>query len=126
MRLEVHFGSGDVLARGRQEHAPQVSENLRQSASDAQAVVVPGSGLACEAEGAGTTGGTEAEGAAAGISTAGVALGAGESSRSPRLHPPANGTQSTAAHARTARTDFFDEAERTVVAREGRRGIAAA
>jgi hypothetical protein len=124
MRLDVHLGSGELLASGRQAHAPHESENLRQSASVAQAVLVPGSALACDAEGAGAPGGAEAAGAV--VSTAaGVALGAGESSRSPRLHP-VNGTNSTAAHATAARKVFDGPMERTGAARDGVGGIAAA
>ena len=105
IRLDVHFGSGEVLVKGRQLQAPQVSENVRQSASVAQLVDVPGSGLACDAEGTGATGGAmEADGAADGAATtAGVALGAGEGSCSPRLQAPPRAAKSTIADAVTAR-----------------------
>jgi len=109
IRLDVHFGSGEVLVKGRQLQAPQVSENVRQSASVAQLVDVPGSGLACDAEGTGATGGAmEADGAVGGAAdgeatTAGVALGAGEGSCSPRLQAPPRAAKSTIADAVTAR-----------------------
>jgi hypothetical protein len=127
IRLVVHFGSGEVLASGRQEHAPHVSENLRQSASVAQAVDVAGSGLACDAEGAGTPGVAEADGAADGASTtAGVALGAGESSRSPRLQAPVKAAKSTAVAASVARAFLDSPAERSGASREGMGAIAGA
>jgi hypothetical protein len=103
MRLDVHFGSGDVLAKGRQLQAPQLSEKVRQSASLAQ--LVPGSALACDAEGAEATGGAmEAAGSAEGAATtAGDALGAGEGSCSPRLQATPRAAKSRIADAVTVR-----------------------
>lgn len=137
MRLDVHFGSADVLANGRQAHEPQLSEKVRQSASVAQVVDVAGSALACDADGAGATGGgMDADGAApadaetAGAATiAGLALGAGEGSCSPRLHAPARIATRTAAEAvtlRGGRAFSLDSADRTGGNRERSRGIAAA
>jgi hypothetical protein len=105
MRLDVHFGSGDVLVKGRQLQAPQVSEKVRQSASVVQLVDVPGSDLACDAAGAGPTGGAmDAEGSADGAATtAGDALGAGEGSCSPRLQATPRAAKSRIADAVTGR-----------------------
>jgi len=98
MRLDVHFGSGEVLVKGRQLQAPQVSEKVRQSASVAQLVDVPGSALACDAEAAGATGGAMEEGSADGAATtAGDALGAGEGSCSPRLQATPRAAQNSIA-----------------------------
>jgi hypothetical protein len=128
VRLPAHFGSGEVLENGRQEHMPQDSENVRQSASVLQAVDVPGSALGGEDAGA-TASARELEGAA-GAATAGAAFGgadaAGEGSCSVRLHPLARKVASAVHPAIDRRATLADPRDRRSAFRAGDTDMAAA
>ncbi len=96
MRGPGHFGSGDVLAKGRHEQIPQASEKVRQSASVAHAVEVAGSALGCAALGDAAPSARECDGAMGapggtitGLAPVDVVDGEGEESRSLRTHATA-------------------------------------
>jgi hypothetical protein len=128
VRLPAHFGSGEVLANGRQEHRPQDSENVRQSASVLQAVDVPGSALGGEPVGA-IASARELEGAD-GAATTGAAFGvaetAGEGSCSVRLHPLARKVDSAVQPTVDMRAKQDNPVDRRSVFRAGDTDMAAA
>ena len=106
MRGPGHFGSGEVLAKGRHEQMPQPSENVRQSESVLQAVDVPGSAFGGGEGDGGVPGSVFAPvgvGGVAGIACTGCRLGVEEASgpwlRSPRTHARAKLENSASAMA---------------------------
>jgi hypothetical protein len=129
MRGPGHFGSGDVLAKGRHEQMPQPSENVRQSPSVLHAVDVPGSALGGDVRGVAapsTFANEDAGGTAIGGGLVGAADPAGGGGGSLRTHALANASDS-AAHVPIKRDAARkSSAERTRAIRVGDRDMAAA
>jgi hypothetical protein len=129
MRGPGHFGSGDVLAKGRHEQMPQPSENVRQSASVLHAVDVPGSALGCDVRGVAapsTFGNEDAGGTPIAGGLVGAADPAGGGGGSLRTHALANASDS-AAHVPIKRDAARkSSADRTRATRVRDRGMAAA
>ena len=83
----VQMGSGDFLARGRQEHAPHESEKRRHSASLAQVENGAVPFFVADAEGGGTGSAMLSAGDGADAATGSeLSAGAGRGATSPRLH----------------------------------------
>ena len=134
--LPGHLGSGEFLAKGRQEQIPQLSEKVRQSESVLHAVDVAGSPLGCagagDGEATGAAGGVmgvgcsvAAEGAP-GAGAAGVAEGAGDCSRSLRVHASTAKADNATHPARDLRAISNRETEPPRLTRVRASGIAAA